>query len=180
MKRLIALALTVFALAAVPVAFGDDGSTPPAGGTPPASTAPGTTPAQGQRGRPLELLRLRIQIAELRFAKQCGTSATGASQRCLDFAKKVEERLTTLDANIQARIAKIQQTCVATSTDENCKHAADRIAALQKIDLRVKALAQKVQDWLDGKTVSGSSSESSLDQAAAGLGKLAQQAGGNG
>jgi hypothetical protein len=45
----------------------------------------------------------------------------------------------------------------------------------------VQALAQKVQDWLDGKTVSGSGwSNSSLDQAAAGLGKLAQQVGANG
>jgi len=178
MQRLIALALTVFALAAVPAAFADDGSTPPATSGPAA-----TQPAQGQAGQRLQLLRLRIRLAELRFAKHCGAGSTGASQQCLDFAKKVEDRLATLDANVQARIAKIQQTCAATSTDEKCKHAADRVALLQKIDARVKTLAQKVQDWLDGKTVSGStsSSDSSLDQAAAGLGRLAGQvAGSNG
>ena len=72
-------------------------------------------------------------------------------------------------------LAKIQETCAATSTDAKCTHAADRVARLQKLDEPAKALAQKVQDWLDGKTVStsASSSESSLDQAAAGLGQLA-------
>ena len=177
MKRLIALALTVFALAAVPVAFGDDGSTPPD------TSTPAATQDHGQPGQRLELLRLRIRIAELRFAKHCGTSSSGAPQRCLDFAKKVEERLTKLDTNIQARIAKIQETCAVTSTDAKCTHAADRVARLQKIDERVKALAQKVQDWLDGKSVSTSTSnnsESSLDRAAAGLGQLTQQAGANG
>ena len=178
MQRLIVLALTVFVLAAVPAAFADDGTTtPPA--TAPATGAPAA--ADQARGQQLEILRLRIRLAELRFATHCGTSSNGADARCLDFAKKVEERLTKLDGNVQARIAKIQSTCTATSTDDKCKHAADRIALLQKIDARVTALAQKVQDWLDGKTVSTDpSSDSSLDQAAAGLGKLTQQAGGNG
>lgn len=182
MKRLIALALTVFALAAVPVAFGDDGSTPPDSSAPAATQAPAQ--GQGQRGQRLELLRLRIQLVELRFAKHCGASATGADQRCVDFATKAEARLTKLDSNVQARIAKIQQTCVATSTDAKCKNAAERIALLQKIDERVNALAQKVQDWLDGKTTvspsTSSTSDSALDQAAAGLGKLTKQVGANG
>ena len=145
-----------------PVAFGDGGSTPPDGSAPAATQ----DQAQGQRGQQLELLRLRIRLAELRFAKHCGTSSNGAPQRCLDFAKKVELRLTKLDTNVQAKIATIQENCVATSTDAKCKHAADRVARLQKIDERVKALAQKVQDWLDGKTVSASTSsnsESSLE-----------------
>jgi hypothetical protein len=174
MKRLIVLALTVFALAAIPAALADDGTTtPPTAGS---SAAPGQA-----RGQQLQILQLRIRLAELRFAKHCGTSSTGASERCLDFAKKVEDRLTKLDGNVQARIAKIQSTCSATSTDDKCKHAADRVALLQKVDVRVTALAQKVQDWLDGKTVSTDpNSDSSLDQAAAGLGKLTQQAGGNG
>jgi predicted outer membrane protein len=175
MQRLIVLALSVFALAAVPAALADDGTTT----TPPATGSPA---AAGQaHGKGLEILRLRMQLVELRFAKHCGANADGADQRCLDFAKKVEDRLTKLDGNVQTRIAKIQSTCAATSTDEKCKHAADRIALLQKVDARVKALAQKVQDWLDGKTVTTDpNSDSSLDQAAAGLGKLTQQAGANG
>jgi predicted outer membrane protein len=174
MQRFIVLALTVFVLAAVPTAFADDGTT-----TPPAT---GSSATAGQaRGQQLQILRLRIQLVELRFAKHCGSSASGASERCVDFAKKVEDRLTKLDGNVQKRIATIQSTCTATSTDDKCKHAADRVALLQKVDARVKALAQKVQDWLDGKTVSTDpSSDSSLDQAAAGLGKLTQQAGANG
>jgi hypothetical protein len=174
MQRLIVLALTVFALAAVPAALADDGTT-----TPPAVGAPA---AAGQaRGQQLQILRLRMQLVELRFAKHCGSNSDGAAQRCLDVAQKVEDRLTKLDGNVQARIAKIQSTCAATSTDEKCKHAADRVALLQKVDARAKALAQKVQDWLDGKTVTTDpNSDSSLDQAAAGLGKLTQQAGANG
>jgi hypothetical protein len=148
MKRLIVLALTVFALAVVPVAFGDDGSTPPD------SSAPAATQdqAQGKRAHQLELLRLRVRLAELRFAKQCGANATGADQRCVDFATRVEERLTKLDGNVQARIAKIQETCGtgSTNTDAKCKKAPERIALLQKLDERVTALAQKVQDWLAG------------------------------
>jgi predicted outer membrane protein len=162
MKRLIALALTVIALAAVPVAFGDDGTTPPD------ATAPATTQAQGRHGNRLEILRLQVRLAELRFAKQCGASSSGAAQQCLDFATKAKERLTKLDAKVQDGIAKIQETCVATSTDPKCKHAAERIAALQKVGEHVKALAQKVQDWLDGKTVSFSTDQPT------------QQAGGNG
>jgi hypothetical protein len=173
MKRLLALALTLVALATVPVAFGDDGTSTPAD-----NSAPAATQDHGQRGNRLELLRLRIQRVELRFAKHCGANANGAPERCLDFAKKAEERLTKLDANIQARIAKIQQTCSAATTDAKCTHAADRVARLQKADEHVQALIQKVQGWLDGTTPSTSGDgESSLDQAAAQLG---QTAGANG
>ena len=152
------------------------------------NTAPGAAPAaqQGQAGqgnanarKRIELLRLRVQLVERRFAKRCGSSSNGAPQACLDFAQKVETRLTKLDANVQARIAKIQETCGASSTDAKCKNADKVIAVLQKIDTRVKTLAQKVQDWLAGKTVASTdpSSDSALDQAAAGLGQLTQQAG---
>jgi hypothetical protein len=186
MKRLIALAFTVCALAAVPVAFGDDGGSTPADGSTPA-TATQNAPGQAANGR--EQLRLRIQAVEARFAKHCGSTASGTPQRCTDVATRIEARLTKLDTNVQARIAKIQATCSSTSTDSTstvpkCKNAADRVTALQAIDTRVQALAQKVQDWLDGKTVTGSTTtttdDSSLDQAAAGLGKLTKQAGANG
>lgn len=164
----------------------------PVAGTPPAAQqGQAGNGAQGARIR-LEILRLRIRLVELRFAHRCGSSNANAPQACLDFAQKAENRLTSLDGNIAARIAKIQQTCGTASTDPKCRNADQRIALLQKIDTGVKALAQKVQDWLGGKTVtvtvtvtgagtvSGSSSDSSLDQAAAGLGQLVQQAGGNG
>ncbi len=188
-RKIMALAVAVFALAAVPAALADNGSTPPAtrGQDPAAQQQAPTQQAPDQaggqaRGQRLDLLRLRLQLIELRFAKHCGSSSNGASERCLEFAKKAEERLTKLDGNLQARIARIQSICAATSTDERCKYAADRVALLQKLDEHVKALAQKVQDWLDGKTVSTTdpSSESSLDQAAAGLGKVSQQVGAGG
>jgi hypothetical protein len=181
MKRLIALAFTVCALAAVPVAFGDDGSSTPADGSTPATA---TQNAQGQGANRHEQLRLRLQAVEARFAKHCGANTAGTPQRCIDVATKIEARLTKLDTNVQARIAKIQATCTSTSTDPRCKNAAQRVTTLQAIDTRVQALVQKVQDWLDGKTVAGSTTtstdDSSLDQAAAGLGKLTKQAGANG
>ena len=185
MKRFIPLALTVLALAAVPAAFADDGSTPPASGpAPTAQQDPSQAAGQGAAAIRIriEILRLRMQLVELRFAKRCGSNSAKAPQACLDFATKVEERLTKLDGNLNDRIAKIQQNCGTASTagtDRKCQHADERIALLQAIDTRVKALAQKVQDWLDGKTVSAPdpSSDSSLDQAAAGLGQLTQQAG---
>ena len=156
MKRLIPLALTVLALAAVPAAFADDGSTPPATG--PAPTTQQSQPGQGANAHQrFELLRLRLQHAERRFARHCGSSSATAPPECVNVAKNVEDRLTKLDGNIQARITKIQQACSTqstSSTDARCKNADQLIAALQAIDTRVQALAQKVQDWLDGKTVS--------------------------
>jgi hypothetical protein len=106
---------------------------------------------------------------------RCRGNASSVPQACLDFAQKVEQRLQKLDSNIQTRIAKLQQS----------GNADKRIAQLQKIDARVQALAQKVQGWLSGtggssSSSSSSTSDSTLDQAAAGLGQLTQQAGGNG
>jgi hypothetical protein len=181
MKRLIALAFTVCALAAVPVAFGDDGGSTPADGSTPATA---TQPAQGQGANRRERLRRHIQAVEARFAKHCGSNASGTPQRCIDVANRIETRLTKLDTNVRARVAKIQAACSPASADAKCKNAAGRVTALQAIDTRVQALAQKVQDWLDGKTVAGSMTTatdgSSLDQAATQLGKLTRQAGANG
>lgn len=150
MKRLIPLALTVLALAAVPVAFGDDGSTPPATTTP----APVAQQAPGNAPKRFELLRLRIEVVAQRFAKHCRSNATGAPQACLDFANRVEGRLTKLDANIKARIEKIQTACTTTSTGAKCKN----VALLQQLDQRVKDLTQKVHDWLAGQTAATSPS----------------------
>ena len=166
-KRLFPLALVVLALAAVPVALGDDGSNP----------AP-----SGNAKQRIEKVRERIQGVETRFAKHCGTTANGAPDRCVTFAKNVLTKLQALDARLQTQIQKLQ-ACTATSTDRICKNADKKLAVLQKIDQRVQALQQKVQAYLNGtstssSTGSSSTSDSSLDQAAAGLGQLTQQAGG--
>jgi hypothetical protein len=190
MKRLIPLALIALALAAVPAAFADGGSTPPA----PAGQATGPAGNPAQR---FQILRLRLELAGLRFARHCRGDAANVPQACLDFAQKVEQRLQKLDSNIQARIAKIQQTCGASSTTSTttttaspptkdpCANADKRIARLQQIDARVKALAQKVQGWIDGAGGSAGSSssgtgDSTLGQAATGLNQLVQQAGATG
>ena len=182
-RKLVPLALVVFALAAVPVALGDDGTNP----TPGSTTAPVTAPAaQGQGGarQRLENLRNRIHGVELRFAKSCRGGASSAPQQCVAFAQKVEAKLQQLDTNVQAKIAKLQ-ACTATSTDAYCKNADKKIALLQKVDQRVQTLIQKVQSWLSGSsssstgsTTGSSTSDSGLDQAAAGLGQLTQQVGG--
>lgn len=172
MKRLIPLALIALALAAVPAAFADDGTNPPPTGTQPAATA---TQRAGGPAQRFQILRQRIELAGLRFARHCRGNPNSVPQACLDFAQKVEQRLQKLDANLQARIATLQQSGNA--------NADKRIARLQKIDARVQALAQKVQGWLNGTggpsgTSTPSTSDSTLDQAAAGLGQLTQQAGG--
>jgi hypothetical protein len=174
MKRLTPLALVVFALAVVPVALADN--------TAPASPVDATATAQQQlptndRTQRLEHLRDRINDAVARFQKHCGTGASGAPERCGDVAKKAAERLAKLDSNVQARIAKIQQTCTATSTDEKCKHADERIAQLQKLDERIAAFAAQVQAWLNGATTT--TGDTTVDQAASKLGKLAGSNGSN-
>ena len=167
-KRLFPLALVVLALAAVPVAFGDDGSNPPA--------------QSGNAKQRIEKIRDRIRGAESRFAKHCGTSANGAPDRCVTFATNVLTKLQALDARLQAKIQTLQ-ACTQSSTDRICKNADKKLAILQKLDGRVQALEQKVQAYLNGtstssSTSSSSTSDSGLDQAAAGLGQLTQQVGG--
>ena len=195
MKRFILFAFVALALSAVPIALGDNGNNPPATGT----TQAGQTQSSGDAGTRLQNLRERLTIVGLRFAKHCGSSANGAPQKCVDFATKVEQRLQKLDTNIQARIAKIEQTCSATGTSsttttttttsttpttrDRCANADKRIALLQTIDTRVQALVVKVQGWLagtsstTGSSTTNSTSDSTLDQAASGLGQLAQQSG---
>jgi hypothetical protein len=156
MQRLITLALVVLALVAVPAAFADD--------TAPAAPAEQQA-TNDQAHHPGAFLRLRMKIVAQRFQKRCETR----SERCLELAQKVEERLAKLDEKVQARIAKIQETCTATSTDDKCKNADERIARLQKVDEHIKAFAAKVHAWLSGTAAS----DTTLDQAASDLGKLA-------
>jgi hypothetical protein len=141
-RKLVPLALVVFALAAVPVALGDDGTNPT-----PGSTAPPAPTTQGQAGRGdaarlrLQILQDRLRLVGLRFARNCRGGANGSSQQCVAFAQKVETKLQQLDTNVQARIAKLQ-ACTTTSTDAYCKNADTKIALLQKIDQ---------WSWLDGQ-----------------------------
>jgi hypothetical protein len=162
MKRLIPFALIALALAAVPIALGDNGTT-----TTPTTTSTTPTTQTQTSGTPagrFDRLRLRVQRVEMRFAAHCGSSSTSAPQACVAFAQKVEQRLQKLDTNLQARIAK----------------APAKVAQLQQLDARVQALITKVQGWLGGASSSSSTNDATLGQAAAGLGQLTQQAGGNG
>jgi hypothetical protein len=181
MKRFAPLALIVLALAVVPATFADDSTPAPAQPT----AAPATQPAQQNAGRPgirirIEILRLRMRIVELRFRLHCGQNGTASHDKCVAFAQKVEDRLTKLDGNVQAKLTELK-ACTPDSTDPKCKNADKKIAVLTKVDTYLQNVMQKVQDWLNG-TSSGrpslTSSDSALDQAAASLGQAA--AGSNG
>jgi len=191
--KLVPLALVVLALAAVPVALADGGTNPPPTGTTPTATQ-GQAPAQDRAGNAvrlrLQILRDRLQLVELRFARHCGSGASGPAQQgvgqqCVQFAQKVEAGLQKLDSKVQAKIQTLQ-SCTSSSTDPSCKNADKKVALLQQVDTRLQTLIQKVQAWLNGSSSSSSSStsggsstsESGLDQAAAGLGQLTQQVGG--
>lgn len=79
-KTLVAVAFVALALAAVPTALGAGGA--------------------GIQGKHARIAR----IAEL-FEKRCGTSSTGAPQRCVDFANKAVQRLQALDGKVEQRMA---------------------------------------------------------------------------
>jgi hypothetical protein len=177
MKRFAPLALIVLALAIVPAAFADD--TTPAPTQP--TAAPATQPAQQNAGRPgirmrIEILRLRLRIVELRFRLHCGQNGNASHDKCVAFAQKVEDRLTKLDGNVQAKLAELK-ACTPDSTDPKCKNADKKIDVLTKVDAYLQNVIQKVQDWLNGSS-SSASSDSALDQAANGLSQAA--AGSNG
>src|SRR4029079_17450993 len=81
MKRLTTLALIVFALAAVPAALADDA-------TPTAPSAPAAPqPRHVAPGTRLEILRLRMQIVQLRFRLHC--SGGRNADKCQAFAQRV-------------------------------------------------------------------------------------------
>ena len=189
MKRFAPLALVVLALALIPAAFADDSTpvpTQPTTTTAPATTPPATPPtgqkAGGRSGVQLriEILRLRLQIVQLRFRLHCGQNGNASQARCVAFAQKVVAQLTKLDANVQAKIAELKN-CTPNSTDPKCKNADKKIAVLTRVDTRLQNVIQKLNAWLNGKSSdssSSSSSDSALDQAAAGLSQAA--AGSNG
>ena len=78
-KELVAVAVVALALTAVPTAL-----------------AAGGAGIQGKHAR-------IAQIAE-RFVKRCGTSSTGAPQRCVAFANKALQRLQTIDGKVEQRM----------------------------------------------------------------------------
>jgi hypothetical protein len=168
MKRYTILALVVFALAAVPAALADDGTTP----TRPAATETTTAPAAEQStdspGRPAAHLRQRLHM----FVRHCVARTGAAPERCLARVKKILERLGKLDDRLQSRIGKIEERCGDSSTDERCKNAGKRVERLTRIDARVQKLRDRVQGWLDGKSASAGD-EAGLDDAAGELGRLA-------
>ena len=188
MKRFAPLALIVLALALIPTAFADDSTPVP---TQPTTTAPATTPPatrpakQNAGGRPgvqlrLEILRLRLQIVQLRFRLHCGQNGNASQERCVAFAQKVVAHLKKLDARVQAKIAELK-ACTPDSTDPKCKNADKKIEVLTQVDTHLQNVIQKLEAWLNGKSsdsASSSSSDSALDQAAAGLSQAA--AGSNG
>src|SRR2546423_10437730 len=94
MKRFAPLALVVLALAAVPAALADDGSTPAP--TAPAPAAP--TLRRAGVGTRLEILRLRLRLGQPRFALHCGAGGHGPSDTCAALAQKVELSVHTLCA----------------------------------------------------------------------------------
>ncbi|HEX6788458.1 MAG TPA: hypothetical protein VF091_04380 [Gaiellaceae bacterium] len=181
MKRFAPLALIVLALALIPAAFADDGTTP-SSSTTTTTTAPMTTmqPSNARGGNAanvrmrVEILRLRLQIVRLRFRLHCGPHGNAPQDTCVAFAQKVEDRLTTLDGNVQQKINDLK-ACTPDSTDAKCKNADKKIALLTRIDTHLQKVIQNIQSWINGKGSGSpsSTSDSSLDQAASNLSQAA-------
>jgi hypothetical protein len=129
MKRFAPLLLIVVALAAVPVAFGDDGPPSVIPATPTATTPAPKTNGGHARMR-LEILRIRLELVQLRYQIACNEPD---SDRCTQFTPKVVDRLTKLDGNVQSKLDELK--CTADSTDRKC-------TVLTKLD-------SKLQDVLD-------------------------------
>jgi hypothetical protein len=169
MKRFAPLLFVVLALAvAAPIALADDSTPPPAATTTTTTTTAGTAPAAPQaKGHPfarmrLEILRLRIQLVHLRYRIVCHDTSSDA---CATFTQKIVDRLTTVDKNVQAKLAQLD--CSSSSADKRC-------AVLAKVDAKLqKVIAKLSSPSSSSSSSSDSSSDSSLDQAANALGNLA-------
>jgi hypothetical protein len=128
MRRLTLLSLVVLALALVPGALAEDA---PPGTTATTTTATTTTPARPGHAPKLrlEIIRLRIRLAHLRYRAACRDET---SDRCTEYTQKAVERLTKLDEAVQSKL----EQCTSDSEKRTCK-------ALAKLDERLQdALAK--------------------------------------
>src|SRR4051795_5685985 len=135
MKRLTTLALIVFALAAVPAALADD-TTPAAPSAPAAARQQHVAP-----GIRIDILRLRMQIVQLRFRLHCSDGRN--AEKCRSFAQRVDDRLTKLDGNVQSKLEQLK-ACTTASADAKCKNADKKIAVLTKVDEHLRKAIQKI------------------------------------
>jgi len=142
MKRIASLVAVVFAFAIVPVALADVG-----GGT--------TAPSKPVAHLRLDILRLRLDLVHLRYRIVCHKADSDA---CTQFTQKVVDRLTTLDGNVQKKLA-------------DCTDGGKKCDVLQKVDDRLHKLIAKLGSPPPAST---STSESGLDQAAGDLAGLAK------
>lgn len=94
---------------------------------------------QGNGANPVRRLRVAVRVLGA-----CALAPT-TSARCTALAGKVETAVSTLDGKLQDRIAAIQQTCAAGSTDPTCQNADQRVARLQKLEGWLQQLAAKLQ-----------------------------------
>ena len=164
MKRFVPVLLAALALAVVPVALADNGGSTTTTPTPAAAGPLAGHPIARMR---LQILRLRVDIVRVRVARLCFVAS---SDRCTAFLQKVEQRLQTLDTNVEQKITDLK-ACTSTSTDQSCKNADKKIAVLTKVDTRLQALIQALQKRLDGSTTT--STDSSLNHDAGSLGQAA-------
>ena len=77
----------------------------------------------------VEILRLRMQIVQLRFRLHCGQNDNASHERCVAFAQKVVDRLTKLDGKVQAKLSELK-ACTPDSTGPKCKNADKKIEVL--------------------------------------------------
>jgi len=102
---------------------------------------------QGQAQGDGPLARLREAG---RMLGACLLLPDAPADKCNTLAGKVETGVANLDSKVQDRITKIQQTCTASSTDQNCQNADQRIAALQKADTWLQAFGAKLKTLFPG------------------------------
>ena len=154
MKRLASLIAIVFAFAIVPVALADAG-----GSTTPAPAAKAGAPVAKLR---LDILRLRLDLVHLRYRIVCHRAD---SDKCTQFTQKIVDRLTTLDGNVQQKLA----DCSTTDSSKKC-------TVLQKVDDRLQKIIAKLGNPTPSSTSTTSESglDSGLDRAAGDLAGLAK------
>jgi hypothetical protein len=114
----------------------------------------------------------RIQKTTQQFAKHCAGGKDAA--RCQAVAKRVLQRLEKVDTRIDARIAELQERCAGENAPPRCGRSDQVVARLRALQVRVRAVSEKVMTWLAGTTGSstGSGSSSAGDEDVDGLESL--------
>ncbi len=149
-KHLLLVALAALALSA-PAALAAGPQSPGSGDAKASASLAGPRLKLALLRRELRVLHRCAERAQSAPTGSDGSTPAGQRRRCTTVATRLPDQLQKLDAAVQQRIAKIQQTCSAPTVStgdtakDPCANAERRTQLLQTLDQKIQQLIAKLQ-----------------------------------